>query len=441
MASSDQVVLRYLKETTLGTTPNNGTKAAGTLTSTGVNVSNGDTVTLDGKVYTFQTVLTNVDGNVKIGASAALSLQNLFNAINRNAGVPGTDYAVLMSAHLTMDAITLTATTIVLNAKRTGTGGNALATTEVAVTLSFGSGTLTGGAISSTTLWKILRYMNENLVHNIENVTTQEITPTRVETDLIQTAISGQGGFNAEFSYSSFTDFLAAALAGVWSGGTNGNLDNGIILSSYSLQKQFQDMTPQQFHTFTGWVCDGFELGMEVGKIITVNFTGMAFGLGGIKNGVDTAQIEGASDTAAPTTSPFSAVSNLQNITIDGVTYSGCVMSMKARAKNNVRAIKCVGTPRPRDMKFGKFQFTGDLNLYFNEGTNYAKFAAGQAFSLAFDMIDAAGNKYSFTLPNCKFETAEVVSGGTNTDVMMNATFRALYDATTTRVIRIVGSP
>ena len=117
-------------------------KATETLTSTG-QPSDGDTVTIDTKVYTYQTVLTDVDGNVQIAGTQALSMENLRRAINLD-GVAGTDYATSMTAHPTVSA-TDTATTVVAEALIGGVEGNSIVTTEVSGTLSWGSGTLLGG--------------------------------------------------------------------------------------------------------------------------------------------------------------------------------------------------------------------------------------------------------------------------------------------------------
>jgi hypothetical protein len=131
------------------TTTQDDFPAAGILTSTGVNVSNNDTVTIAGKLYTFQTTLTNtVDGNVKIGTTAALSLSNLSYAINNQGGVVGTDYATATTAHPTVRATSFTNTTIKVTALATGTSGNSIATTESATTLSWSSATLAGGSSS-----------------------------------------------------------------------------------------------------------------------------------------------------------------------------------------------------------------------------------------------------------------------------------------------------
>ena len=120
-----------------------GIRAVGTLTTTGV-FSNGETVTIGTKTYTFQTVLTNVDGNVLIGANATASLANLAAAINLGAG-SGTVYAAATTANTDVFA-TSGASTLSLFALSAGTAGNSIATTETATNASFGGATLSGGS-------------------------------------------------------------------------------------------------------------------------------------------------------------------------------------------------------------------------------------------------------------------------------------------------------
>lgn len=105
-----------------------GTAAQGTLTLA-LNVANGETVTIDTKTYTFETVLTDVDGNVLIGATASDSLDNLIAAINLDTGA-GTLYATSTTLHPTVSAAAGAGDTMVANAKTVGTDGNSIATTE-----------------------------------------------------------------------------------------------------------------------------------------------------------------------------------------------------------------------------------------------------------------------------------------------------------------------
>ena len=117
--------------------------ATATLTNA-TNFIDTETVTIDGKIYTFQTALTDVNGNVLIGATVALSHENLRRAINLD-GVAGTNYATSMTLHPTVSA-TDTATTTIVTAKVSGTAANAIAVSQATATASWSSALLVGGA-------------------------------------------------------------------------------------------------------------------------------------------------------------------------------------------------------------------------------------------------------------------------------------------------------
>lgn len=439
MSSADLTVLRLIEESTIGVTPDDSVKATGTLTAT-ANFANSETVTLGTKVYTFQTTLTNVDGNVDIGADLEASLLNLLRAINASGGTPGTDYAAATTEHPTIEATASTATTLSVRAKLGGTAGNALATTEVATNASFGAATLSGGSNSTITEWTPIRYTGESLNFNIENTKTAEIRPDRTETDLIQTSGAGGGDINFELSYDSFRHWLSAVLCNDWVGSPTETLQNGTTLKSYTVQKHFQDMTPQQYHMYRGTCVESLNLSMEIGKIVEGSWGLMSFGIDP-DTGIQESQIAGSTFATATSTTPMNAVTNLQDFTIDGVTYSGCISMLKLQIKNNIRAIQCLGSLNPRNMKLGTIEVTGDMEFYFNEGGNYSKFVAGTEFDFSFALEDPAGNRYNFTMPRCKFETGEVVAGGKNTDVMFTAKWRALYDSVSGRVMQLSATP
>ena len=117
--------------------------ASGTLTSDATIPTTADTVTIDTKVYTFRTALTPTEGEVLIGGSAAVALDNLKSAINHE-GTPDTDYKCA-AVHPTVTATTNTDTTQIVVAKTAGTSGNAIATTEASTHLSWGAATLAEG--------------------------------------------------------------------------------------------------------------------------------------------------------------------------------------------------------------------------------------------------------------------------------------------------------
>ena len=125
--------------------------ATGILTSTVTGLADSDTVTIDGKVYTFEDSLTNTNGHVHVGVDAAESLFNLVSAINLSGGV-GTRYATATTLHPTVSAAGGPGLTMVATAKTPGPGVNALATTEVSPEASWGGATLSGGTSTASTM-------------------------------------------------------------------------------------------------------------------------------------------------------------------------------------------------------------------------------------------------------------------------------------------------
>lgn len=68
----------------------------------GQNAGDGETITINGRVYTFQTVLTNVNGHVKIGADRDKTLDNLVAAITLTASKG--NYATATAANQVISA-------------------------------------------------------------------------------------------------------------------------------------------------------------------------------------------------------------------------------------------------------------------------------------------------------------------------------------------------
>jgi hypothetical protein len=209
-------------------------KATGTLTSDATAPSDGDTVTIGNKIYTFKTALTPTEGEVLIGASAAIALDNLKAAIN-HTGTPDTDYKVAV-ANPQVTATTNTDTTQVIEAITAGSSGNSIVTTEAGTHTSFGAATLTGGSAPETegnvniganadaTLLNLIRAINHSGTPNTDYkaaaANTQVTAATSVTSHAFKvTAITpGSGGNSiATTETSSHLTWGGSVLAG---GGT-----------------------------------------------------------------------------------------------------------------------------------------------------------------------------------------------------------------------------
>ena len=83
---------------------------------------------------------------VLVGASAAASAQNLFDAINLTPAGSGVTYGSLTTKNAFVRASAVTATTVVVQAKAGGVIGNLITSTESMTNGAFGAAVLAGGA-------------------------------------------------------------------------------------------------------------------------------------------------------------------------------------------------------------------------------------------------------------------------------------------------------
>lgn len=131
--------------------------ALGTLTVSGGNIVATDTIALDTVFYEF--TAGSVDAGtplgtvgdpflIALGASDTDALLNQLNALNLT-GIAGTDYSTATQIHTTVEGLTSDATTLNVQARTSGTGGNSIVSTETGANIVWGSATLTGGGTHS----------------------------------------------------------------------------------------------------------------------------------------------------------------------------------------------------------------------------------------------------------------------------------------------------
>lgn len=119
-----------------------GARASGTLTFSG-QPADGETTTVNGKVVTWKTAVTDATAQVAIGADAEASLGNLVAFVNasKDADVDGVVFAEKTSA-----------TVATVYACTAGVAGNALTLSSTAVNVVAGAATLAGGVAQTWSL-------------------------------------------------------------------------------------------------------------------------------------------------------------------------------------------------------------------------------------------------------------------------------------------------
>jgi hypothetical protein len=93
----------------------------------------GQTITLGTKTYSFvASLLTNTDGQIVIGTTAAITRANIMAAVNLS-GLPGSQYASATSLNGDVEATSTVGNDIFFTAKVGGTAGNSIASTSTLV--------------------------------------------------------------------------------------------------------------------------------------------------------------------------------------------------------------------------------------------------------------------------------------------------------------------
>lgn len=209
---------------------------------------------------------------------------------------------------------------------------------------------------------------------------------------------------------------------------------NGTTKKSYTIQKEFTDLTTPEFFNFTGARVSTWALELATGSILTSSFGFIA------KDAQMTeTQFAGSSTSAANTNTVLNAVDNVAAISFDGDPGANQYYfnSLSFTLDNSLRGQEAVGTLGFIGVEGGKLNITGSLELYFEDSALFDNFRATTTFNLSFLAQDTAGNSYIVTFPRCKHSNMEIVSGGSDQDVFASAEFTAIINAAGTYQIQV----
>jgi hypothetical protein len=207
---------------------------------------------------------------------------------------------------------------------------------------------------------------------------------------------------------------------------------NGTTLHSFTIQKHIQDITTPVYFNFTGSCINEMNLNFETGQILKGNF-----GIMSLDGDSSTSQFGSATFPTINTNTPMNSVSNILNIQQDETVMTQYIQSLSLAINNNIRAQDAIGSLQHIGLVLSRLEVTGNMNIYFDDASMFTKYRNATGFSYSFRAQDLDGNAYVFTFPNVKFETGTVVSGGLDQDMVFNAGWRAIKDATTNCMIQI----
>lgn len=201
-------------------------------------------------------------------------------------------------------------------------------------------------------------------------------------------------------------------------------LVNGTTQNSYSIEKQFNDIT--QFLTFQGMTVSKMNLSFASAAITDGSFEFMG------------KTVTRATSTALPGTPVASYTYDIHNA-VRGVGQlweggspltSTFVKSMTMALNNNLRGQKAIGNLGNVGIGTGDIELTGTCEVYFADGTIYDKFLADTYTSIIISSVDTSGNGYVITLPRVCLMNAKIVAQGENQDIMASFDYACYADDT-----------
>lgn len=272
--------------------------------------------------------------------------------------------------------------------------------------------------------WETVRWTAESLNSQPEVATSAEVRSDRMLGDQFKTSIVTGGGFDFEFSSNTFDTLLdgvmqKAVAGGVWKVGTDD--------ISYSITKEYADLTANHFMLYTGQRVAEFDLTFVHGSAVTgsILFAGASF------SSASASTVGAGSVAPAPTTRVMNGVSDITGIEIGGVSFTGCIEEISLKVNNNLDPANCIGSDTPSDQILGTAEVTGTIKAFLSDVTIQwytAKVQNQEPFDIRFQATDGT-DTYEFDMPNCRINAPTPASGGLNTSVLIEADYVALYDA------------
>ena len=212
-------------------------------------------------------------------------------------------------------------------------------------------------------------------------------------------------------------------------------------LTTFSIEKSFTDITPNQFFMFRGMGVESLNLTYSTGSILTGTWNFVGSQSNPADSVRDTTSQFPDSFVAATTTGVMNSVTGTK-VLLDGaaMTGSAAAESFNITVATGLRGTRGLGTGLTfADISVGSFDITGTINLYLDSDAAavYDKMIAGTPVTLEVGVSDADGNGITLNLPRCKITSSEILAGSINTDVMANFGFTATYDSTTAAMLAI----
>lgn len=201
-------------------------------------------------------------------------------------------------------------------------------------------------------------------------------------------------------------------------------LVNGNTQSSFTIERQSPDVG--EYWAYTGMTPSSLDVNISAGARSTLSFNFMGKGLTR-KTGSTNMPGTIAASKGYEIHSGVSGPSCL--IWVEGAPLVGTyAQSLTFTYDNTLREQTAICNLDAIGMGSGTIAATGTMEIYFNSGALYDKFATNTNVAVTFSTLDNDGNGYIVTLPKVNFSKVSTAAGGKDSDMMLSLEFTALDD-------------
>lgn len=200
-------------------------------------------------------------------------------------------------------------------------------------------------------------------------------------------------------------------------------LFNGILYQSFSLEKQFTDVT--LFDSFSGMIPGKYTLNAKTGAPIDASFDFMGTGAA-----LSQTVTIGTGGVIAPVSNQeLETVDHVKWIRINGVISTEFLSEFTLQTDSTLRARRAISYLAPFSIGLGVLKVTGKFSAYF-DGRALLNIARNHTLcEIAIMFQDTAGNAYIYDMEACYLDAGDPTVSGSDTDVIPSYNFMAQYAA------------
>lgn len=176
---------------------------------------------------------------------------------------------------------------------------------------------------------------------------------------------------------------------------------NGSTIASYQFERAHLDIN--KFFQYAGQVLSTMEIMFTPETEVELSFDFM-----GKNETISDVTISSPAPTsnAGPDVPDFITGDNVKGVFIDYVELAEClIQELKISIDNQTETRKSIAVFGPCGARIKPIDVTGNINLFFNDTTQYQKYPLDTEFQLAIAISDPNGMTYGFTLASTEFTT------------------------------------